>query len=150
MFDIGFSELVLIALLALLVLGPKRLPEAARYAGRMVGRLRRFLTDVKTDFDKEIEGVSELEELRKLRDELNDTRRALQESSSKLIGDVSTADLGGSLPTIAPPTGETPPAEKTTTKKPRRPRKPRTPKAAKKNGRTERTNGSDGTSGSGS
>jgi sec-independent protein translocase protein TatB len=104
MFDIGFSELVLIALLALIVLGPKRLPEAARAAGHWVGRLRRFITDVKQDFDRELHGA-ELSELRQLKQELDDTRRIVGESSSELVQQLT----GPVAPPehAAPRTGET-------------------------------------------
>ena len=54
MFDIGITELALIGLLALLLLGPKRLPEVARTAGRWLGNLRRFVASVKEDFDQEL------------------------------------------------------------------------------------------------
>ena len=54
MFDIGFSELVVIGLIALIVLGPKRLPEVARTAGKWMGQLRRFIDNVKQDLDHEI------------------------------------------------------------------------------------------------
>ncbi|BAU47249.1 hypothetical protein SVA_0670 [Sulfurifustis variabilis] len=105
MFDIGFSELVLIALLALLVLGPKRLPEVARTAGRWLGRLRRFMTDVKQDFDRELRGT-ELEELRKLKQELNETRRIMEESSSQLYRNISDGVDAGA--TTTPPAATTP------------------------------------------
>src|SRR3989304_4556407 len=52
MFDIGFSELVVIGLIALIVLGPKRLPEVARTAGKWMGQLRRFLADGKLDLGR--------------------------------------------------------------------------------------------------
>ncbi len=61
MFDIGFWEMVLIAVVALLVIGPERLPEVARKAGMWVGRMRRFVTNVKADIDRELRQ----EELRK-------------------------------------------------------------------------------------
>ena len=61
MFDIGFSELVVIAVVALIVLGPERLPKAARTMGHLFGRLQRYVNDVKADINREIE----LEELRK-------------------------------------------------------------------------------------
>jgi len=54
MFDIGFWELALIAVVALLVIGPERLPGVARTAGMWVGRLRRFVGTVKADIDREI------------------------------------------------------------------------------------------------
>ncbi len=61
MFDIGFWELTLIAVVALLVIGPERLPDVARKAGMWVGRMRRFVTNVKADIDRELRQ----EELRK-------------------------------------------------------------------------------------
>ncbi len=84
MFDIGFSELVLIALLALIVLGPQRLPEAARAAGRWMARLRRFVAEVKRDFDREL-ASEELAELRRLKEELDETRRLIGESSNEVL-----------------------------------------------------------------
>lgn len=61
MFDIGFWELTLIAVVALVVIGPERMPEVARKAGMWVGRIRRFVTNVKDDIDRELRQ----EELRK-------------------------------------------------------------------------------------
>lgn len=84
MFDIGISELALIALIALLVLGPKRLPEVARTAGRWLGNLRRFIASVKEDFDQELRS-EELAELRKLQHELNETRQLVERSSSEAL-----------------------------------------------------------------
>ncbi len=54
MFDIGFWELSVIAVVALLVVGPERLPKLARTAGLWVGRARRFVAGVKADIDREI------------------------------------------------------------------------------------------------
>ena len=54
MFDIGFWELALIAIVGLLVIGPERLPDVARTAGKWVGRTRRFVSQVKSDVDREI------------------------------------------------------------------------------------------------
>jgi sec-independent protein translocase protein TatB len=84
MFDLGFSELVVIGLIALIVLGPKRLPEVARTAGRWMGQLRRFISNVKQDLDREIH-QDELAELRKLREELDSTRSLMQSASGDLI-----------------------------------------------------------------
>ncbi len=66
MFDLGFSELMLIGIVALLVIGPERLPKVARTAGAWLGRLNRYVSDVKGDIDREMR----LEELRKLQDEM--------------------------------------------------------------------------------
>lgn len=64
MFDIGFSELMVIGLVALVVIGPERLPRVARTLGHLAGRLQRYVNDVKADINREVE----LEELRKMRD----------------------------------------------------------------------------------
>jgi sec-independent protein translocase protein TatB len=65
MFDIGFWELTLIAVVALLVIGPERLPKVARTAGLWAGRMRGFVMSVKADIDKEIRA----EELKRIMDE---------------------------------------------------------------------------------
>lgn len=108
MFDIGFSELVLIGLLALIVLGPKRLPEAARAAGRWMARLRRFIADVKRDFDRELHG-EELAELRRLKEELDETRRLIGESSSEILQGLNAqvAELSESVSHAADQTAST-------------------------------------------
>ena len=62
MFDIGFWELTIVAVVALLVIGPDKLPGVARTAGKWVGRTRRFVNQVKTDIDREIKQ----DELRKI------------------------------------------------------------------------------------
>lgn len=59
MFDIGFSELLLVGLVALVVLGPERLPVAARMAGLWIGRLRRSFNALKTEVEREI-GADEI------------------------------------------------------------------------------------------
>jgi sec-independent protein translocase protein TatB len=64
MFDIGFSELVVIGVVALIVIGPERLPRVARTMGHLAGRLQRYVADVKADINREVE----LDELRKMRD----------------------------------------------------------------------------------
>jgi sec-independent protein translocase protein TatB len=66
MFDIGFSELLVIGVVALIVIGPERLPRVARTIGHLAGRLQRYVSDVKADINREIE----LDELRKMRDSM--------------------------------------------------------------------------------
>ena len=61
MFDVGFFELLIIGIIALLVVGPERLPKVARTAGAWVGRMRSFVGSVKRDIAQEIEA----EELKK-------------------------------------------------------------------------------------
>ncbi|MBT5231511.1 MAG: twin-arginine translocase subunit TatB [Methylococcales bacterium] len=62
MFDVGFFELLLIAIVALLVIGPERMPAFARTAGKWVGRAKRAVNDVKTEISKEIK-ADELKEI---------------------------------------------------------------------------------------
>jgi sec-independent protein translocase protein TatB len=65
MFDVGFWELTIIAVVALIVIGPERLPKVARTAGHWIGRGRRFVASVKADIDKEIKA----EELKQILEE---------------------------------------------------------------------------------
>lgn len=62
MFDVGFWELVLVGVVALIVIGPERLPKAARVAGMWLGRARRTLASVKTEIDRELK-AQELQEI---------------------------------------------------------------------------------------
>lgn len=77
MFDIGFSELVVIALVALVVLGPERLPRAARFAGLWVRRARAHWYAVKSELEQELAA----DELRR---SLHDTKAALHEAGESL------------------------------------------------------------------
>jgi sec-independent protein translocase protein TatB len=74
MFDIGFSELVVIGVVALVVIGPERLPKVARTAGLLFGRLQRYVTQVKSDISREME----LAELGRVKGELEGAARAFQ------------------------------------------------------------------------
>jgi len=69
MFDIGFSELLVIGLVALIVIGPERLPKVARAAGQWLGKLNRYVSQVKQDIDRDIK----LEDLRKMQQEMRET-----------------------------------------------------------------------------
>jgi sec-independent protein translocase protein TatB len=87
MFDVGFSELVVIALVALIVIGPERLPKVARTAGHLLGRLQRYVNDVKADISREME----LDELKKLQAEMAEKVKALEKTVSKEVGAVETS-----------------------------------------------------------
>jgi sec-independent protein translocase protein TatB len=76
MFDIGFSELVVIGVVALIVIGPERLPKVARTVGLLVGRLQRYVNDVKADINREME----LDELRKIQTQFQDAAREVESS----------------------------------------------------------------------
>ena len=90
---------MVIGLIALIVLGPKRLPEVARTAGRWMGQLRRFISDVKSDLDREMH-TEDLTELRKLKDELNQTRQLMQNTSGELIQGFTEVSPASTTPTI--------------------------------------------------
>jgi sec-independent protein translocase protein TatB len=74
MFDVGFSELLVIGVVALVVIGPERLPGVARTVGHMLGRMRRYVNDVKSEIDRE----TALSDLKKLQDEVIDSARELE------------------------------------------------------------------------
>jgi sec-independent protein translocase protein TatB len=76
MFDIGFSELLVIGVVALIVIGPERLPRVARTVGHLAGRLQRYVADVKADINREME----LEELRKMRDSVQEAATSVEAS----------------------------------------------------------------------
>ena len=78
MFDIAFSELIIIAVVALIVIGPERLPKVARTAGHLLGRLQRYVSDVKSDINREMQ----LEELKKLQAEVQESARSFERSVS--------------------------------------------------------------------
>ena len=65
MFDVGFSELLLLAVIALVVLGPEKLPHAARMAGAWIGRIRRLLVSVQADIESEVAAAEMRERIRK-------------------------------------------------------------------------------------
>lgn len=92
MFDIGFFELCVIGVVALLVLGPERLPRAARQAGLWVGRAKRMITQVKRDIDNEIrqEEMSELKDLKEAKESLSKTRESMNSFKEDLNQQVDT------------------------------------------------------------
>ena len=63
MFDIGFSELAVVAIVALLVIGPERLPGVARTVGKWVGAARRFVNNVQAEINAEVNKADELKRL---------------------------------------------------------------------------------------
>lgn len=85
MFDVGFSELVVIGLVALIVIGPERLPRVARTIGHLAGRLQRYVADVKADINREVE----LDELRNMRDTVQQAASGIE---SSLKGELSKAE----------------------------------------------------------
>ena len=109
MFDIGFSELIVIALVALIVIGPERLPKVARTLGHLLGRMQRYVNDVKSDISREME----LDELRKLQSTVEEAARSIEQS---VHAEVSTAEsqlnditAAATEPAPAAPAAQAPP-----------------------------------------
>lgn len=112
MFDIAFSEMLIIAVIALVVIGPEKLPKVAKTVGHLLGKAQRYVSDVKSEINREME----IDELRKLQAEM-------QAAATKVEGDVQTtlrdaefdmnksvkaieddiADLEGSKPPVVAP-----------------------------------------------
>ena len=90
MFDIGFSELFVIGIVALIVLGPERLPRVARTAGHLLGRLQRYVNDVKSDISREMQ----LEELRKLQSQVEQQVREVGNEASAVTAQVGSEVAG--------------------------------------------------------
>ena len=81
MFDIGFSELLVIGVVALIVIGPERLPGVARTLGHLLGRMQRYVNEVKSDIQREME----LDELKKLRESVEASAREIEQSVSREV-----------------------------------------------------------------
>jgi sec-independent protein translocase protein TatB len=84
MFDIGISELGVIGVVALIVLGPEKLPRVARTVGNLMGRAQRYMADVKAEVNRQIE----LDELRDMKSAVETSVRDIHGAVSKNLGDV--------------------------------------------------------------
>ena len=76
MFDVSFGELTLIGLVALVVLGPERMPKVARTVGHLLGRAQRYAATVKADINREMQ----LEELKNLQQQMESSAQEVQSS----------------------------------------------------------------------
>lgn len=76
MFDVSFSELLLIGVIALIVIGPERLPKVARTIGHLVGRAQRYVNDVKSDIQREMD----LDELTNLKGQMEEAANTVKNS----------------------------------------------------------------------
>ena len=107
MFDIGFSELMVIAVAALIVIGPERLPKVARTLGHLFGRMQRYVNDVKADISRELE----LDELKKLQASMQDAARSFEHSVTREVN--ATESELQKIAQEANPTALPPPAPET-------------------------------------
>lgn len=76
MFDIAFSELVVIAVVALIVIGPEKLPKVARMLGALIGRMQRYVAQVKEEVNREVR----FQELQQLQQEIKETATKAQDN----------------------------------------------------------------------
>ena len=112
MFDVGFSELVVIALVALIVIGPERLPRVARTLGALMGRAQRYVNDVKADIQREVD----LEELKNIRSTFQDAAKSVEQSVHAVgeelqsTGESLNQSVSGALEDKTEPTAAQPPA----------------------------------------
>ena len=93
MFDIGFAELIIIAVVSLLVIGPERLPGAVRTISLWLGRFKRSFNEIRQEIEQELHNDAVLSDLKKtseqVRSEAEDVRKSLQQAASPL-SDITT------------------------------------------------------------
>lgn len=87
MFDVSFSELMLIGVIALIVIGPERLPKVARTVGHLLGRAQRYVNEVKSDIQKEMD----LKEIGDIKNQMEDAARSVQSSMTSSVEDLKAA-----------------------------------------------------------
>ena len=88
MFDLGFSEIMLIMIVALVVVGPERLPGLARKAGYWVGRFRRYVVNVRSEIERELNADELRSMLSKQEDDIRELRNMLQDTRSQIRSEV--------------------------------------------------------------
>ncbi len=94
MFDVAFSEILVIAIVALVVIGPEKLPKVARTLGMLAGRMQRYVSGIKADIDNELR----LDEVRKLEQETRHSIMAAQSDVASEIGKTES-DIKSALDT---------------------------------------------------
>ncbi len=90
MIDLGVSKLALIAVVALVVIGPERLPKVARMAGNLMGRAQRYMAEVKSEVNRQVE----LDELKKMQEAATSAVKDVQSSMSEVGSTINEAKQG--------------------------------------------------------
>jgi sec-independent protein translocase protein TatB len=121
--DFGFDKIALIGAVALIVIGPEKLPRVARTIGALVGKAQRYVADVKAEVNRSIE----LEELKKMKTQFEDAARDVERSVQREVSSASSefeqawgdigAGLSGSQGNTASPSPPPPPQYKHPKKK---------------------------------
>lgn len=101
MFDFGFWELAIVLIVALIVVGPDKLPGLAIKVGRWVGKAKRYMSTVRADIESEIKAAELKEMLEKQQSEITELRGMLNDTSNEVQN--SIADLTNTEPTKSPP-----------------------------------------------
>ncbi len=86
MFDIGFIEIMIISLVALVVVGPERLPAVARTLGHLLGRARGYVNGIKTDIHNEMR----MEELKNMHTSVSETVQSIEDSVRQEVNQIKT------------------------------------------------------------
>lgn len=100
MFDISFMELLVISIVALIVIGPERLPAVSRTLGHLYGRCRNFVYAIRTDIHNEMR----MEELKKMQSSVQETVQSIEDSVQQGVDHLKTTVTDGK-------SEETPPAD---------------------------------------
>ena len=87
MFDISFFEIMVIAIVALIVIGPERLPQVARTLGHLMGRCRQFVYSIKTDIHNELR----MEELKNMHNTMQETVHSIESAVRDEINEIKSA-----------------------------------------------------------
>ena len=134
MFDVGFWEIAIISLIALIILGPERLPRAARSLGVWVGKARRMLAEVKRDIDRELD-AADLKKIQEIKEEVaetvQDSKKMFEDASIKQDLDEAKSALEETATALNEKISEQPEesaAEPVKPKKSKTPKKPKNPK----------------------
>jgi sec-independent protein translocase protein TatB len=110
MIDFGFDKIALIGAVALIVIGPEKLPRVARTVGALFGKAQRYVADVKAEVNRSIE----LEELKKMKTQFEDAARNVHDSVRSEVASASAAfdvDWHGGVPALGDATAAAPPPE---------------------------------------
>ncbi|PLW69094.1 Sec-independent protein translocase protein TatB [Pseudohalioglobus lutimaris] len=89
MFDIGFTELVIVAIVGLLVIGPERLPGAIRTGSAWLGRIKRGFNDIKQEVEQELHNDAVMQELKKTGQQLKDESAGISAGIREAVDDVN-------------------------------------------------------------
>ena len=98
MFDIGFAELVIIAIVGLLVIGPERLPGAIRTGSAWLGRIKRGFNDIKREVQQELHNDAVMQELKNTQQQLMDETSGLESQKRKTENDTQPLSESGGKP----------------------------------------------------